>query len=119
VQPWDKSVVGDVEKAIMAANLGLNPSNDGQMIRIPVPPLSEERRHELVKAARYRGEEVKTSIRNVRRHFRDTIKKAQKDENLPEDMLFEGEERLDELTHEFTEAVDNALDKKEAEILEV
>ena len=119
VQPWDKKVTGDVERAIIAANLGLNPSNDGDIIRIPVPPLSEERRKDLVKAARTRGEDVKVSIRNVRRHARDEIKKTQKGENLPEDMRFEGEERLEELTHEFTEAVDKILDRKEAEILEV
>lgn len=119
VQPWDRSATADIERAILAANLGLNPSNDGQMIRIPVPPLSEERRRELVKAARHRGEEVKISIRNIRRQARDTLKQTQQDENLPEDMWFEGEERLEELTHEFTERVDKALDKKEAEILEV
>ena len=119
IQAWDKSVTGDIERAVIAANLGLNPSNDGEMIRIPVPPLSEERRRDLVKTARHRGEEVKVSIRNVRRHARDTVKQTQKDENLPEDMRFEGEEQLEEMTHEFTEAVDKILDRKEAEILEV
>jgi ribosome recycling factor len=119
VQPWDKKSTGDIERAIIAANLGLNPSNDGDIIRIPVPPLSEERRKDLVKAARQRGEDVKVSIRNVRRHARDVLKKTQKDENLPEDMRFEGEDRLEELTHEFTEAVDKILDRKETEILEV
>jgi ribosome recycling factor len=119
VQAWDKSVTGDIERAIIAANLGLNPSNDGEMIRIPVPPLSEERRKDLVKAARHRGEEVKVSLRNVRRHARDLVKRTQKDENLPEDMRFEAEDRIEEMTHEFIEAVDKALDRKEAEILEV
>ena len=119
VQAWDKSVTAEIERAIISANLGLNPSNDGEMIRIPVPPLSEERRHELVKAAGHRGEEVKVSIRNIRRQARDLVKHTQKDENLPEDMRYEGEERLEELTHECTEAVDKALDRKEAEILEV
>jgi len=119
VQAWDKSVTADIERAIIAANLGLNPSNDGEMIRIPVPPLSEERRHDLVKAARHRGEDVKVSLRNVRRHARDEIKKTQKDENLPEDMRFEAEEQIEEMIHHFIETVDKALDKKEAEILEV
>ncbi len=119
VQAWDKSVTGDIERAIIAANLGLNPSNDGEMIRIPVPPLSEERRRDLAKTARHRGEAVKVSIRNVRRHARDVVKRTQKDENLPEDMRFEAEEQLEEMTHDFTEAIDKALDRKEAEILEV
>lgn len=119
VQAWDKTAVSSIERAILAANIGLNPSNDGQLIRLPVPPLSEERRHDLVKTAKSRGEEVKVSIRNVRRTARDEIKRKQKDENLPEDMRFEAEERVEELTHEFIEAVDKALEKKEEEILEV
>jgi ribosome recycling factor len=119
VQAWDKSVTGDIERAIIAGNLGLNPSNDGDMIRIPVPPLSEERRRDLVKTCRHRGEDVKVSIRNIRRHARDVVKRVQKDEKLPEDMRFEGEEQLEVMTHEFTEVVDKALDRKEVEILEV
>jgi ribosome recycling factor len=119
VQAWDKTAVANIERAIISGNLGLNPSNDGELIRIPVPPLSEERRHDLVKVARTRGEEVKVSIRNVRRAARDEIKRLEKDEHLPEDMRFEAEERIEELTQEFIEAVDKALDKKEAEILEV
>ena len=119
VQAWDKSVTGEIERAIISANLGLNPSNDGEMIRIPVPPLSQERRQDLAKSARHRGEETKVSIRNVRRHARDVVKRTQKDENLPEDMRFEGEEQLEKMTHDFTEAVDKALKRKEAEILEV
>ncbi len=119
VQAWDKSVAADIERAIISANLGLNPSNDGDMIRIPVPPLSEERRMDLVKTARNRGEESKVSIRNVRRHAREEIKRTQTDANLPEDMRYEAEEKLEELTHEFTGAIDKVLDRKEAEILEV
>ncbi|MGA7303304.1 MAG: ribosome recycling factor [Rhodothermales bacterium] len=119
VQVWDKSAVSSIERGIMAANIGLNPSNDGELIRIPVPPLSEERRHDLVKVAKNRGEEVKVSLRNVRRSARDEIKRIQKDQSLPEDMRFEAEERVEKLTHEFIEAVDHALEKKEIEILEV
>ncbi len=119
VQAWDKSVTAEIERAIVSANLGLNPSNDGEMIRIPVPPLSEERRRDLAKTVRHRGEEAKVSIRNVRRHARDVIKRTQKDENLPEDMRFEADEQLEEMTHDFTNAIDKALDRKEAEILEV
>lgn len=119
VQAWDKTAVSNIERSIMSSNLGLNPSNDGELIRIPVPPLSEERRHDLVKAAKSRGEEVKVSIRNVRRAARDEIKRRQKDEHLPEDMRYESEERLDKVTHDFIEAVDKALEHKEVEILEV
>lgn len=119
VQPWDRSVLSEVEKAIQSANLGLNPSNDGSVIRLPVPPLSEERRVELVKGARTRGEDTKVSIRNVRRHAKDQVKQMQKDENLPEDMRYEAEEELQRLTDEYSEKVDSLLDHKEAEIMEV
>ena len=84
VQPWDASALADIEKAIQSANLGLNPSNDGAMIRLPVPPLSEDRRRDLVKAARTRGEDAKVAVRNVRRHAKDHVKSTQNEENLPE-----------------------------------
>ncbi len=119
IQPWDRSALNDIEKAIMAANIGLNPSNDGLVIRIPVPPLSEERRRDLAKTARHRGEEAKIAIRNIRRHAKDEIKKTQKEEHLPEDMRFEGEERLQELTDQYIEKVEKLLQNKEAEIMEV
>jgi len=119
VQPWDKTALGDIEKAILAANLGLNPSNDGTFIRLPVPPLSEERRKDLVKAVKSRGEEAKISIRNVRRHAKDMIKSTQKEENLPEDMAYESEEKLQKLTDEYAKKVDTLLEHKEAEIMEV
>ena len=119
VQPWDRSVLADVEKAILAANLGLNPSNDGSFIRLPVPPLSEERRRDLVKGARTRGEDAKVAIRNVRRHSKDHIKNMQKDESLPEDMRFEAEDDLQKMTDEFIGKIDSLLDHKEAEIMEV
>ena len=119
VQPWDRSALNDVEKAIQAANLGINPSNDGTFIRLPVPPLSEERRIDLVKTARTRGEDAKVSIRNVRRHAKDHVKAMQKDEHLPEDMRYEAEEEIQRLTDEYSEKVDTLLDHKEAEIMEV
>lgn len=119
VQPWDRSVLGAVEKAILAANLGLNPSNDGSFIRLPVPPLSEERRRDLVKGARTRGEDAKIAVRNVRRHSKDHIKTMQKDESLPEDMRFEAEDLLQKATDECIAAIDHVLDHKEAEIMEV
>jgi len=119
VQPWDRSALNDIEKAIQASNLGLNPSNDGGMIRLPVPPLSEERRKELVKAARAIGEDTKVSIRNVRRNAKDDIKKTQEAENLQEDMRYEAEEQLQVMTDKHTEKVDALLDHKEKEIMEV
>ncbi len=119
VQPWDATALADIEKAILSANLGLNPSNDGAMIRLPVPPLSEERRRDLVKAARTRGEEGKVSIRNIRRHAKDHIKSTQADENLQEDMRYEAEDQLQKMTDKHIEKVDSLLNHKEAEIMEV
>ncbi len=119
VQPWDKSVLSLVEKAIIAANLGLNPGNDGALIRVPVPPLSEERRKDLVKAARSRGEETKIAIRNIRRHARDEIKKTQEGEKLSEDMRYEAEDQLQKMTDEYIDRIDKGLDRKENEIMEV
>ncbi len=119
VQPWDRTTLADIEKAIQSANLGLNPSNDGAMIRIPVPPLSEERRVELVKGTKTRGEDIKVALRNIRRHSKDDLHKAQKGENLPEDMGFEADETLQKLTDDYTEKVEKMLKHKEDEIMEV
>lgn len=118
IQPWDKSALGPIEKAIRQG-VGMNPSNDGVMIRIPVPPPSEERRRELVKVARAKGEEAKISVRNVRRTCKDDIKRTQKDENLSEDMGFEAEAELQKLTDDYTAKIENVMKRKEAEIMEV
>ena len=90
VQPWDATALNDIEKAIMSANIGVNPSNDGSLIRVPIPPLSEERRKDLAKTARSRGEDGRVAVRNIRRHLKDEIKSVQQSENLPEDMRYEG-----------------------------
>ena len=119
VQPWDRSALGTIEKGITTANLGLNPSNDGSLIRIPVPPPSEERRRDLAKSARAKGEDAKISVRNIRRSAKDEIKSVQQEENLPEDMRYEGEENLQKLTDDHIESIDTLLDRKEAEIMEV
>ncbi len=119
VQPWDRSVLAEIEKAIQSANLGLNPSNDGATIRLPVPPLSEERRVDLVKSAKTRGEDTKVAIRNIRRNSKDHLHKTQKEENLPEDMGHEANEALQKLTDEYTDKVDTMLRNKEDEIMEV
>lgn len=119
VQPWDKTATSAIEKAIMSANLGMNPSNDGNLIRIPVPPPSEERRVELVKGARVRGEDAKIAIRNIRRTAKDQIKSTQQEEHLSEDLRYAAEEALQQLTDRFVGKVDAVLDHKESEIMEV
>lgn len=119
IQPWDKTTLSEIEKAIQRANLGLNPSNDGAMIRVPVPPLSEERRVDLVKNAKTRGEDIKVALRNIRRHSKEDLHKSQKEENLPEDMGFEADETLQKLTDDYTGKVDAMLKNKEVEIMEV
>lgn len=119
VQPWDRSALNAIEKAIQSANLGLNPANDGHIIRLPVPPLSEERRRSLVKMARSRGEDAKIAIRNVRRHAKDQIKSTQEEHNLSEDMRYMAEEQLQQMTDDHVARIDALLDRKEAEIMEV
>lgn len=119
VQPWDRSALNDIEKAINQANLGLNPSNDGSMIRLPVPPLSEDRRRDLVKTAKVRAEDAKIAIRNVRRNSKEDIKKTVTEETLSEDMQYEAEESLQQLTDRFIEKIDRLMDHKEGEIMEV
>lgn len=119
VQPYDKSIMEDIEKAIMSAGLGLNPSNDGNIIRIPLPILSEERRKELVKHAKDVAEKARISIRNTRRDANDEIKKTVESESLPEDSRFEAEEVVQQNTDKYINAVDELLEKKETEIMTV
>jgi len=119
VQPYDKSVLQDIEKAIMASNLGLNPNNDGTIIRIPFPILSEERRIELVKKAKEVAEQGRVSIRNVRRDANDQIKKTVQEESLPEDSRYEGEEEVQKLTDKYISKIDELLEVKESEIMTV
>lgn len=119
VSPWDGSALKAIEQAIIASNLGLNPSNDGVLIRVPVPPLTEERRRSLAKSARTLGEAAKIAIRNIRRNAKDDIKSTQREENLSEDMRYLAEDRLQDITKEFVGAVDRILSRKEEEIMEV
>src|SRR6056297_1600427 len=119
VQPYDKSSMEDIEKAIMASGLGLNPNNDGMIIRIPLPMLSEERRVELVKHAKEVAEKARISIRNTRRDANDEIKKTVESESLPEDSRFEAEEEVQSYTDTYIEKVDKLLEKKEEEIMTV
>jgi ribosome recycling factor len=118
IQPWEKSLIKAIEKAIIDANLGLTPANDGQLIRINVPPLSEERRKDLVKRAKSEGEHAKVSIRNLRRDANENIKKAQKN-GLPEDMAKDAEAKTQKITDDFITKVDKHLDAKEKEIMTI
>ena len=119
VQPWDKSTIGAIEKGITVAGLGLNPTNNGDSILISIPPLTEERRKELFKTARSRGEDAKISIRNARRSAKDQIKKTTSAESLSEDMEYEAEATLQEMTDQFVARIDAALERKEKDIMTV
>ena len=118
IQPWEKTIIEPIEKAIMEANLGLNPQNDGTLIRINIPPLTEERRMELVKQAKNESETCKISIRNSRKEANDEIKKLAKD-GLGEDAVKEAETNIQELTDKYIKLMDEHMDKKEKEILTV
>ncbi|MEF2229938.1 MAG: ribosome recycling factor [Pseudodesulfovibrio sp.] len=119
IQPWDKGAFGSVEKAIMASDLGLNPVNDGKIIRISIPPLTEERRKELVKVAKKYTEECKVAIRNVRRDLNDSLKKLEKDKEISEDERKKGEADVQKLTDDHVKQSDDAMTAKEKEILEI
>jgi ribosome recycling factor len=118
IQPWEKSMLQTIEKAIQAANLGFNPQNDGTIIRITVPALTEERRKELVKKSKSEGEHAKVSVRNMRRDTLEHIKKLIKG-GLPEDMGKEAEQKTQQLTDTYIQKVDKHLDVKEKEIMTV
>jgi ribosome recycling factor len=119
VQPYDKTSIQAIEKAIMASGLGLNPMNDGDLIRIPLPILTEERRKELVKIARDKAEQARISIRNSRREANDHIKKAVAEHSLPEDSKFEAEADVQTVTDAHTKSVEDMLIHKEEEIMTV
>jgi ribosome recycling factor len=119
IQPWDRNSFSDVEKAIMKSDLGLNPINDGKVIRISIPPLTEERRKELVKVAKKNTEDAKIAIRNVRREGNETLKKMKNDKDITEDDQRKGQEKIQELTDSFTAKSDELLAEKEKEIMEI
>jgi ribosome recycling factor len=118
VQPWDKSVIGLIEKAIMAANLGFNPKNEGEILRIIVPALTEERRKDLVKRAKSEAENARISIRNIRRIANDTAKKLEK-EGIPEDEVDKLEEDIQKLTDDYISKVEKIFETKEKDIMTV
>ncbi len=118
IQPWEKAMIPIIEKAILAANLGMNPDNNGEIIRINVPPLTEERRKELVKLVKKIGEETRIGVRNARREANDEFKKLQKD-GLPEDMGKDAENDTQKLTDDFMKRIDGMLEQKEKDIMTV
>ena len=119
VQPWEKTMLQPIEKAIMNGNLGLNPTNDGTLLRVPIPPLNEERRRELVKLVKKFGEDGKIAIRNVRRDAIEHLKKAEKDEHFSEDERKRAEQECQKLTDNHVKDVDTLLEIKEKDIMEV
>jgi ribosome recycling factor len=119
IKPWEKSMVVAVEKAIQQSDLGLNPNSDGEVIRLPVPPLTEERRRELVKVVKRLGEEHKVLIRGQRRDANEMLKALEKDKEISEDESRKGQTRVQEVTDQHTKLVDEVITKKEAEIMEV
>ncbi|GAB1370128.1 ribosome recycling factor [Candidatus Kapaibacterium sp.] len=118
IQPFDRSIINDIEKSIRAADLGFNPQNDGTIIRIPVPPLTEERRKEFVKMCKKYAEEARVAIRNVRRDQMDILKKEEKSKLMNEDDRKKGEEEVQKVTDEYIKQIDSILDKKEKELLQ-
>lgn len=118
IQPFDKTLIGEIEKAIQTADLGLNPSNDGKVIRIAIPPLTAERRKDLVKQAKSIAETSRTAIRNIRRDGNDELKKLQKSGELTEDGLKQEEDKLQKLTDKYIAEINKIYDSKEKEILE-
>lgn len=118
IQPWDKQTLGSIEKAINKADIGLTPNNDGNVIRLPLPPLTAERREELVKLNQKLGEECKIAIRNIRRDANNEIKKQEKEKKISEDESFKLQESVQKMTDEFIKKVDEIIKKKEKEIRE-
>ncbi len=119
VQPFDKSAIGSIEKAIMTSDLGITPSNDGNIIRLSFPPLTEERRRELVKQVHHRAEETRVAVRNVRRHAKDSMEKLEREGGISEDDLVRSEKELQKLTDRFVGEVDEIQTHKEQELMEV
>ena len=119
VTPFDKGALAAIEKAIRDSDLGVNPVDDGTVIRIAFPPLTEERRKEFIKVAKTKAEDARISMRNIRRHAKDELDKMQKDGDVGEDDVRRAEKQLDDMTHKYTAQVDELLKHKESELLEV
>ncbi len=119
IQPWDASSLSEIEKAIQKSDLGLTPQNDGKILRIPLPPLTEERRKDIVKQAGKEAEEARVAIRNIRRSGMDDLKASLKDKKISEDDQKKGQDKLQAITDESIKKIDALLDKKSKEIMEV
>ncbi len=119
IQPWDKQSIGDIEKAILKSDLGLTPNNDGEVIRLAIPQLTEERRKELVKYLRKKAEESKVSIRNIRRDANDEVKQLEKSGDISEDEHRRSQEKIQDITNQKITEIDEITDLKEKEIMEV
>jgi len=119
IQPYDRSAIQPIEKAITQSDIGINPSNDGKMIRLAIPQLTEERRKELIKIVKKNGEEAKVALRNERRDANDKLKKMQKNSELTEDELKKAEDEVQKYTNKYIEIIDELMAKKEQEMLEV
>ena len=119
IQPWDRKALGDIEKAIQKSDLGINPTNDGQVVRLAMPPLTEERRKDLVKVVHKKVDEGKVAVRNCRRDAHDRLREQEKNKEISSDELKRGTDRLQKLTDRFTEEMEKVGHAKEAEILAV
>ena len=119
IQPFDRGAIGAVEKAVMSSDLGLTPSNDGNVVRLPFPQLTEERRRDLIRLARERAEEGRIAVRNVRRHSKENLTRLERDHAISEDDLKRSEKELQRLTDQFVGEVDRLLEHKEKELMEV
>ena len=119
VSPWERNLIGDVEKAIMKADLGLNPSNNGQVVRVPMPPLTEETRREYTKQAKAEAENARVAIRNIRRDANNHLKELEKDKKISEDELRRAEDQIQKLTDKYIASVETHFQTKEADLLSV
>jgi len=119
ISPFDKSAIKDIEKAIIKADVGVSPNGDGTVLRLAFPPLTADRRKEITKDVRKIGEEAKVALRNIRRDMVDDLKKLEKSENLPEDVVKDNQEEIQKLTDKYVRVVENTVDEKEKEVLTV
>ncbi len=119
ITPWDKSALNSIMRSIQQSDLGITPSSDGQVIRLPIPPLTEDRRRDLVKQLGGRTEEARVSVRNARRHANDEVKRSQRDHDLSDDEAHTANVEVDRITHEYVSKLDSLAKQKEADLLEV
>lgn len=119
ITPFDKTIIKEIEKAIVKADLGITPNSDGIVVRLAFPPLTQDRRKELAKEVKAIGEEAKVAIRNVRRDSTDAVKKLEKSENLPEDAVKDGQDQVQKITDKFVKIVEETVSAKEKEVMEI